>query len=310
MVLMKKILVVLLVTGNGLLVTGHAETARLSDFVSPAQYNIMYPNYNNKMRVALNPGVTPSQSLSQINAVVKTGDMSPNARRVVPRRASAGRAAVVNTPTTLARSGMTTATANFQGLSNVVPTRGVRARATGRTATPAVARQTTDVSISTSRCLADYTACMNDYCERPNTEYNRCYCSPKLAQIDSTYQPAINQLIIKILHLRNGADIYTQAEMDEYWQDKIGQYTGDNSWADLDNALDIDWADTESRVRGQNAFITGHEYCIQHLRACAPMSSNLRDAYRSDIARDCASYENGLNRIKTTAESIVAAYED
>lgn len=92
--------------------------------------------------------------------------------------------------------------------------------------------------------------------------------------------------------------------------DTIGKYTGDNSWVNLDNALNINWASMESRVRGAQAFATGHEYCVQHLRGCAYIASNLRDAYRSEIARDCASYESGLIKIKNTAESVVEAYSD
>ena len=89
----------------------------------------------------------------------------------------------------------------------------------------------------------------------------------------------------------------------------MGNYTGENSWTNLDNALNIDWAGMESRVRGQNAFVTGHEYCIQHLRGCAYAASNIRDAYRSEIARDCNTYEQSLQRVQNAAESILEAYK-
>ena len=65
---------------------------------------------------------------------------------------------------------------------------------------------------------------------------------------------------------------------------------------DIDNALNIKWADMESRVRGQNAFATGHQYCVNHLRSCSSMSSNMRDAYKSEISRDCAAYESSLQK--------------
>jgi hypothetical protein len=97
--------------------------------------------------------------------------------------------------------------------------------------------------------------------------------------------------------------------MNDYWDSIISSHTGDNSWAKLDDALDINWADTESRVRGQNAFVAGHSYCAQHLRGCFYMASNMRDAYRSDIARDCAAYENSLQKIKNAAESFVESYK-
>lgn len=149
---------------------------------------------------------------------------------------------------------------------------------------------------------------MNGYCERENTKYNRCYCSAKLAQIDSEYQPAIDKLIKEILTLQ-GTNHWTEEEMNEYWMETIGKYTGDNSWTNLENALDIDWADTESRVRGQQAFAIGHQYCVQHLRGCYYMAANLRDAYRSEIARDCATYESSLQKLKNAAESIVESYK-
>ena len=156
--------------------------------------------------------------------------------------------------------------------------------------------------------MADYVDCMNDYCERADTEYNRCYCSSKLAQIDSQYKPEIDRLIKEILTLKS-ENYWTDAEMDEYWMEMIGQYTGDNSWHNLDEALNIDWSGTESTVRGQQAFAIGHQYCVQHLSGCAYMQTNMRDAYRSEISRDCAAYETSLQRLKNAAESIVEAYK-
>ena len=163
-------------------------------------------------------------------------------------------------------------------------------------------------TVSSSRCLADYIDCMNDYCQREDTEYNRCYCSSKLAQIDSQYKPEIDRLIKEILTLKS-ENYWTDAEMDEYWMEMIGQYTGDNSWHNLDEALNIDWSGTESTVRGQQAFAIGHQYCVQHLSGCAYMQTNMRDAYRSEISRDCAAYETSLQRLKNAAESIVEAYK-
>lgn len=98
--------------------------------------------------------------------------------------------------------------------------------------------------------------------------------------------------------------------MDEYWEDVVNQYTGTNSWANLEEALDIDWASTESTVRGQQAFAMGHQYCVQHLRGCAYMQTNLRDAYRSEIARDCAAYESSLQILENVAESVAQAYKN
>ena len=106
-----------------------------------------------------------------------------------------------------------------------------------------------------------------------------------------------------------GTNRWTEAEMNEYWMSVVGKYRGENSWTNLDNALNIDWASLESRARGQNAFVTGHDYCMQHLQGCFYMAANLRDIYRSDIARDCASYEKSLQKLKNAAESIIGTYK-
>lgn len=150
---------------------------------------------------------------------------------------------------------------------------------------------------------------MNGYCEREGTDYNRCYCSSKLAQIDAQYKPAIDSLIKQILTIKNDKYL-SDEELNEYWMNTVGKYTGGtNSWTNIDDALDIDWASTESRVRGQQAFATGHEYCVQYLKNCAYMQTNMRDAYRSEIAKDCSSYESSLQRLKSAAESIVESYK-
>ena len=146
------------------------------------------------------------------------------------------------------------------------------------------------------------------YCQREDTAYNRCYCSAKLAQIDSKYQNKIDSLIQQIIKLQYNTSV-TDDEIKEYWDQTVGSYTGDNPWVNIDNALNIEWADTQSRVRGQNAFNTGHEYCVQNLRACSYMATNLRDAYKSDIARDCATYEKSLQKIKAAAESVIESYK-
>ena len=147
------------------------------------------------------------------------------------------------------------------------------------------------------------------YCMREDTAYNRCYCSAKLAQIDSKYQNKIDNLLQQIVRLQYGASDATSAEIKEYWDQTIGVYTNDNPWVNIENALNIEWADAQSRTRGQNAFNTGHEYCVQHLRACSYMASNLRDAYKSEIARDCETYEKSLQRIQNAAESVIESYK-
>ena len=200
-----------------------------------------------------------------------------------------------------------TGTATMTGTAASRTSRGDGVTSTVRQSS-GVTYTSTGEAISSARCMADYTDCMNDYCERADTEYNRCYCSAQLAQINAQYKPAIDTLIKQILTLKS-ENYWTEEEMNEYWMDTIGKYTGDNSWENLDDALDIDWSSTESTVRGQQAFAIGHQYCVQHLTGCAYMQTNMRDAYRSEIARDCATYESSLQKLKNAAESIVEAYK-
>ncbi|MBQ4130020.1 MAG: hypothetical protein IJD69_01435 [Alphaproteobacteria bacterium] len=307
-----------LATGGAIAATRDATLTNTTGY----NYNYMYPYMNNQMRTNLNPGVSATLSSNPIDTVVKTTKLSTG-RRVVPRT-NASRAAATGTNTygTSARAATSTPTKR-----NVVARRGnLRGNQqqtiiqnsntdrshptyTNRNASEPVISTTATEKVSSTRCLADYSACMNDYCERPNTAYNRCYCSTRLSQIDSEYQTSINNLINKILTMR-ATNHWTDAEMNEYWMNTIGKYSGENTWANLENALDIDWASTESRVRGQTAFVTGHEYCVQHLRGCSYMATNLRDAYRSEIARDCSTYEQSLQRLKTVAESIAESYSE
>lgn len=323
-------------------------TSRASDYVSANTYNNLYPYMNNTMRTNLNPGVNPSQSNAQINVLTRTTPANgTSTRRVVARSAqntsgatSARSATTSSAPRASTRSvsarratntGTSSARAATPARNNTQNTarRVVARSATGTTSTMQSAMRTTrgDGNVSTvrqststatyttetdpmssARCMADYTECMDNYCERTDSEYNRCYCSSKLAQIDAMYQPEIDRLIKEILTVQN-ENYWTDAEMNEYWMETIGKYTGGNSWENLENALNIDWAGTESTVRGQQAFAMGHQYCVQHLQGCSYMQTNMRDAYRSEITRDCAAYETSLQQLKNAAESIVEAYK-
>lgn len=281
-------------------------------------YNYMYPYLNNKMRNTLNPGDANAQSTNPINVVVKTVPMeNTTQRRVVARSGRVStktNSAKLNTNGIAARAGsMPYATANTNTSTRRVTPRGSVARALrsggGTSTASGTVNSTTgnSVFVSSSRCLADYTECMNDYCVRADAAYNRCFCSSKLAQIDAQYQPQIDSLVTQILKAKDTTQ-WTDAEMAEYWEEKIGQYTGDNAWEKLDDALQITWADVSERTQGQNAFLTGHQYCVQHLRNCAYAAPNMRDVYRSEIARDCATYEQSLKKLKTSLETALSAY--
>jgi hypothetical protein len=283
-------------------------TARsAAQFVSPTAYNTMYPAMNDAMRTTLNPGVTPDFSPNSVSTLTRANRANDN-RRVVSR---AARSATPMAGAGQAAAPVRSAAPITQNVARrVAPRRSAVQTIVNRSAgAPAATVQSATGAISSARCLADYSACMNGYCERADTAYNRCYCSARLAQIDSEYRDSIDDLLTQLATI-SGGNIYTQAEMDAYWEQMIGRYTGDNSWNNIDAALNIDWADMASRVRGQDAFITGHDYCSQHLRACAYMSSNMRDAYRSEIARDCAAYESSLGAVKSVAESLIEAYGD
>ena len=303
----------------GITAESNAATGRLSKYVDPQSYAYMYPYLSNKMRTELNPGTTVSMVNNPIDVVVRTKQMS-EPRRVVPRtpKVSTARATTTSSQTNdtqprrvVPRTGTTTARAATNNQTN----RTVRPRATSRTdpdANVQLAATTINLNnegVSSARCLADYMQCMDGYCVHDNAAYNRCYCSAKLTQIDSQYQNKINDLIAQIIRLRNSGP-WTDEEMNEYWMERIGNYVGENSWENLDNALNIEWPSAEARITGQNAFLVGHEYCVQHLRACSYMASNMRDAYRSKISRDCVSYEKVLMKIKNAAEAVVQYYSE
>jgi len=288
-------------------------------------YNYMYPYLNNQMRTTLKPADPTSPTTSPINAIVRTEQLSAP-RRVVARATKSPTTTtnVTKATTTPTRRVVARASVNTSAKNTAQRTVVPRTKTTAETndssrlkntylyrSSEIAASNVADTpTISSARCLADYTDCMNMYCLREDTQYNRCYCSAKLSQIDATYQPAIETLVKQIIALKNGSTSWSDAEMNEYWMSTIGKYTGDNSWTKIDDLLDIDWASMESRARGQNAFATGHEYCVQHLRGCFYMASNLRDAYRSTINSDCAAYESSLQRLKNAAETVIAAYQE
>lgn len=248
-------------------------------------------------------------------ATTASQSTSATARRVV-QRGNTARSATSST-TTLPR-GNTGRTIDNRG----VVARGAALQSQARSTN---ARRTTyttsSVGVSSQKCFANYKECMEMYCKREETAYNRCFCSAKLAQIDSKYEKKIESLIQQIMDLQLKSKMSDSDEelssAKEYWEETIGKYytDDDNPWLNLNTSLDdvyknLEWADTETRVRGQNAFTTGHQYCVNYLHSCAYMASNLRDAYKSEIARDCATYEDTLKKIKSAAESVIEHYSE
>ncbi len=289
-------------------------------FNTVTSHDDVYPYILNNAKVNTNTNPTSSNTNNSISA-------APVGKRNVVKRKTNARAAtavsaqtqtnsnrrVVQRPNTVrAANNMQSARVNQNRNTQNVGTRsatpmGARSASNTRVVN-ATSNSSTGTKVSSARCLADYKECMEMYCQREDTAYNRCYCSAKLAQIDSKYQNKIDNLIQQIIKLQYNTSV-TDEEIKEYWDQTVGSYTGDNPWVNIDNALNIEWADTQSRVRGQNAFNTGHEYCVQNLRACSYMATNLRDSYKSDIARDCATYEKSLQKIQATAESVIKSYK-
>jgi len=242
---------------------------------------------------------------SQTNQTSSTG----NTRRVVPRTNAARSATNNNTLRKNYSDGRVSDNRGTvaRGASMVNNKRTTVARSTNTRQTSST--KTSNGGISSQKCFANYKDCMENYCLREDTAYNRCYCSAKLAQIDSKYQNKIDSLIQQIIKLQYNTDA-TDEEIQKYWDETVSGYTKTNPWVNIDKALNIDWPNTESRVRGQNAFNTGHQYCVNYLHSCAYMASNLRDAYKSEIARDCATYESTLQKIQTAAESVIENYNN
>lgn len=252
---------------------------------------------------------------TKTNTNAKDISASANRRGVVPRSNTArattnttsGQRRVVQRSNTYARAATQSANrTNNTARSTTTP---IRARGTNIVRNTTTTSYTSNEKPSSQRCFADYKECMESYCKREDTAYNRCYCSAKLAYIDAKYQNKIDELIQQIIRLQYNTNA-TSDEIKDYWDQTVGIYDETNRWVNIDNALNIEWADTESRVRGQNAFNTGHQYCSQHLRACYYMASNLRDAYKSEINRDCEIYEKSLQKIQDAAESVIESYHD
>lgn len=282
--------------------------------VYPYRLNNTKPSNTNKKNISTNTIGTTSASPIGKRGVVKrqtnaraatTGNQnySNDNRRIVPRNNKTTARVAANTnynPRVSDGRSVQTVSARQTPVAN-------RNSNTVRTASSG---SVTNERVSSQRCFADYKECMEMYCQREDTAYNRCYCSAKLSQIDSKYQKKIDDLIQQIIKLQYNNPDATSEEIKEYWDQTIGVYTHTNPWVDIENALNIEWPDSQSRIRGQQAFNTGHDYCVRNLRACYYMASNMRDAYKSEIARDCEAYEKTLQKIQNAAESVVESYKN
>ncbi|NMA32798.1 MAG: hypothetical protein GX944_02615 [Alphaproteobacteria bacterium] len=316
-------------------------TINRSNYINPVTYSNMQPFLNKKMREAL-------QQNNVINSPDQTAAFSRrynpnyssnnqfNTRKVIPRQSNfapvyqQGRRVVPRSGVTIARSGIaplqyqsdinntsqsySTEPQNNQSRRVVMRSSRVNPSVSNRiTAIPNSNITNSENSIGASRCLADYRACMDGYCKRQNTPYNRCYCSDELIEIETNLRPAVEDVLGQLFMIKNGGlpnSGITDSELEELWQNTFYQHTGTNDMVSLNEALNISWPDENDNVRGQTAFLIGHDYCIQHLRGCFYMISNLRDSYKSEISRDCTVYKTYLNKLKTAGESIIANFEN
>ena len=261
------------------------------NFMDTNLYNNLYPYMNNKMRESLNPVPVNNNRRVVSRAIVRSATLNQNynympsinqTRRVISRPISFNQA----------RS------SSVRDNNNSNVDNGKNFSFNGK-------------YIPSSKCIADYTQCMNQYCERKNFEYNKCYCSAKLSLIESEYKDKITSLVDKIVSLRNGNINQNDQELDNYLKNTFGSNSYekiDKNLADINQSIQKYWTDKETRLRGQESFNIGNSYCMQHLQGCFYMSENIRDSYRSEIARDCVNYENNLKKIKIMAESIVKKY--
>lgn len=312
-----------------------ADTTRI---LTPGQYNTIEQFLSPKVREKLRPSnaryaTGANRSLvrqasnatrlpfSNFSGQSNTGGQKTQRRVVARRGAGVARNAAVAQPIVRATSSVSNqARAAATGAVQNNSQRKVvqRARAGSRlqgsnaqqrdSAAPVPTPQfVTTGDIAPEQCLANYTECMDRYCERPNTQYDRCYCSARLQQADATYKPAIDELVKKITVLKSGGAIpdgMSQDEINEFWKTTFGS----DSMASLDEALNISWAGMESSARGQNAFVAGDTFCRGHLKGCDYMSENLRSMYRTTIGQDCKKYETYLQRMKYAAEQVVASF--
>lgn len=261
------------------------------NFMDTNLYNNLYPYMNNKMRESLNPVPVNNNRRVVSRASVRSATLNQN-YNYMPSINQTRR--VISRPITFNQ----TRSSSVRDNNNSNVDNGKNFSFNGK-------------YIPSSKCIADYTQCMNQYCERKNFEYNKCYCSAKLSLIESEYKDKITSLVDKIVSLRNGNINQNDQELDNYLKNTFGSNSYekiDKNLADINQSIQKYWTDKETRLRGQESFNIGNSYCMQHLQGCFYMSENIRDSYRSEIARDCVNYENNLKKIKIMAESIVKKY--
>ncbi|MDR0449583.1 MAG: hypothetical protein LBG89_03975 [Rickettsiales bacterium] len=279
--------------------------ATKADFVHSNNYEYMRPYMNPQMAAQLSPGNTaqarsaaaaaPRRMVPRSGAAsaARSATAAPAntkqagaSRRVVPRQqnntaVNKARAAQAkaNTAMTSARSGAVVGSAGIAPSGQVNSSRVI----------PASNLVETGSDTSLTQCMSEYKKCMDSYCHRPNTKWDRCYCSPRMAQLDGQFQPKIEKaerLLVALSISGKNAD-----------------------YADLAAGIEFDWASAETRIQGQEAFTTAARVCNERLRPCFSVAGQLVNLYRSEMNKDCQRYEANLNIHLQLLEQEIAKFQ-
>ena len=294
--------------------SGRTVIPRPNELITPAAFNNMYPFMNERMRQELRPDGTafaPNPTATFARAAVGAG-FTPNQnfvpamaqRQVIPRpnnNANVARAATTQNVGARGNAPDVRAAAQppLQNQQRQVIAR--QARGGGNTTPPPAGPV---ITMTAEQCLAMYTTCMNDFCARPNTPHGSCFCSDRFAQIHANYRTRINNILRSIVIMETGGQqAMTDDEVEAYWGHLFAA-TNNNSLANLNATLaQINvGADWQNPRQGAQAFMIGHEFCIQYLRNCFFAANNMMATYRNSIARDCAIYEQRMRQTLRVAE--------
>ncbi len=309
--------------------SGASLTGRnVSAYANQQSLSSMTPYMTQAMKNRLEINAARSASVTTANNIraVQTGTMAKNSGNV----ATGGKRGVVaRSGASMARAGTTsmassvTSTSPARVASSASAGRGVVARSgtsTARAGTTSMARSTTNArsgtntinqstaivtddpnasAVSSDRCIADYQKCMDGYCLTETSKYKRCFCSDRLIEIENGVQPSIDGLMEEIVASQIGDSASKDYMSIQEMQADLA------SLGSLENSLKIDWAKASNQLKGQAAYDTANNYCLQHLQGCYYMQSTLKNVYRSEVNKACMTYEAGLKQIEANAKKIL-----
>lgn len=284
-----------------------AAPASPASFVSENNYKYMQPYMTPRISQALSPatsGVAPRRVSARSAAPVARSASTTTAaraaaptaqpvsgRKVSPRvrvssSASSARAGTMPAGIAASVNSARAAAASARAATTPLQNTGIRVNAArGATTT----NYTTSNSPDVGECLAEYNKCMDGYCHRPDTQYDKCYCSVRMAKIDNEFQPKIEDAKRRLIAVSIGG---AEAVPD-----------------DVDDGLDFDWVGSANQMQGQQAFVMGNSICATKLAGCTAFSGQLTNLYRSEMNKDCTRYENYLDSMLMYLEQRIAMYQ-